>query len=250
MSVSQTDFTRAVLDPSLSAPPGLSNPDGAQASKRFDVYRNNVTVSLINALSTAFPAIAKILGEENFKRVANVYLRQHPPTSPLLMFYGAEMPEFLADFEPVKSLGYLPDLARLELALRRSYHAEDASSVSPETFQSLPADQLMASRLRFAPSVMLERSRWPVEAIWRFQMEEGAPEPSAGGQNVLVTRPEFDPVVTALPPGGGTFVATLMKSTKFANAVDSATEQVPDFDLTQTFGILIAGAAITELNED
>ena len=144
MSVGQGAFAQAILDAARPAPAGLTNPDGAPASKRFDVYRNNVAVSLTEALQTAFPAIAKLIGEENFKATAGVYLRQNPPGSPLMMFYGDQMPAFLGGFEHVQHLPYLPDVARLELALRQSYHAADAEPLAPETFQTLPPDRLIS----------------------------------------------------------------------------------------------------------
>ena len=250
MSVNQTEFTRAILDPAMTPPVGLTNPDGAPATKRFDVYRNNVAVSLTDALQTAFPVINKLIGEENFKAVAGVYLRQHPPNSPLMMFYGEEMPAFLEGFVPLQKHKYLPDVARLELALRQSYHAADSTALPAETLQDLPADRLMAARFDFAPACRLLRSHWPIHALWRFNMEDGAPKPEAKGENVLITRAEFDPVMTTLPPGGGTFVAKLMGGARFGEALDAATAQVPEFDLTQTLGVLLSGAAITRLNED
>ncbi|MDJ0824722.1 MAG: DNA-binding domain-containing protein [Rhodobacter sp.] len=250
MTVAQAEFTQALLDPATPAPAGLTNPDGVQATKRFNVYRNNVAVSLTDALETAFPVIAKLIGAENFKAIAGVYLRQHPPSSPLMMFYGAELPDFLAGFEPLQHLPYLPDVAQLELALRHAYHAADAAPLPPETFQALPPDRLMAARIRFAPTVHLIRSRYPVHGIWAYKMEDGAPKPEPRGENVLVTRPDFDPQLATLAPGGGTFVAALMDGARFGAALDAATEQVPEFDLTATLGVLFAGAAITILDED
>jgi hypothetical protein len=250
MSVSQTDFSRAMLDPGLAAPAGLTNPDGAQASKRFNVYRNNVTVSLTESLEVAFPVVRKLVGTEFFRAMAQVYLRQHPPRSPLMMFFGDDMPAFLAAFEPVAHLHYLPDVARLEFARRQSYHAADAQGLPPETFQTLPPDRLMAARLRFAPAMRLVRSHWPVHGIWRRNTEDDAPKPAVAGENVLVTRPEFDPVMTTLAPGGGTFLASLIAGARFSEALESATQQVPDFDLSAVLGALFAGAAIIELNED
>lgn len=248
--VGQSEFARAILDPSLAAPTGLTNPDGAQASKRFDVYRNNVAVSLTEALETGFPVIRKLVGAEFFKAMSGVYLRQHPPTSQLMMFYGQDLPAFLTGFQPVQHLPYLPDVARLELALRQSYHAADAEPLPPETLQTLAADRLMGARLVFAPAMVLIRSRWPVHGIWRMNTEEAAPKPGTAGENVLVTRPEFDPVLSTLAPGGGTFLARLIAGARFSEALDAATEQVPEFDLTATLGVLFAGAAITGLNED
>lgn len=246
----QAEFAQAILDASLAAPAGLTNPGGAPARKRFDVYRNNVAVSLTEALETGFPVIRKLVGEDFFKAMAGVYLRQHPPTSQLMMFYGQDMPTFLTGFQPVAHLQYLPDVARLELALRQSYHAADAEPLAPEVFQSLPADRLMAARLEFAPAMALIRSHWPVHGIWRMNMEDAAPKPGTQGENVLITRSEFDPVQTTLLPGGGTFIARLMAGARFAEALDAATEQVPDFDLTALLGTLFAGSAITGLTED
>ena len=250
MTVSQTDFTRSVLDPNLPPPCGLSNPGGAQARKRFDVYRNNVAVSLTEALETAFPVIRRLLGNDNFKAASGVYLRMHPPKSPLMMHYGEEMPSFLENFEPVNHLQYLPDVARLELALRHAYHAADALPLAPETLQALPAERLMASRIELAPAVRLIRSRWPIHGIWRYNMEDGASKPENRGENVLVARPEFDPQLTTLIPGGGTFVAAIMSGARFGAALETVTEQVPDFDLTKLIGTLIGSAAIIKIKEE
>lgn len=250
VSVDQTHFTRALLDPAHAAPAGLVNPDGAPASKRFDVYRNNVASSLTEALITAFPVIYKLVGDPFFRALAGVYLRAHPPKSALMMFYGAEMPAFLTSFEPVQKLPYLPDVARLELALRHSYHAGDVRAVPPEAFAKIPPDRLIGARLGFAPGVHLIRSRWPVHGIWRANMQDDAPKPEMRGENVLITRPEFDPILSPLAPGGGTFVAQLIEGARFGDALDAATAQVPDFDLTATLGLLFAGGAIIRLDED
>lgn len=249
MSVGQTSFTEAILDPERAVPTGLIDPEGRPAGKRFAVYRNNVVVSLTEALGTAFPVIKKLLGEQFFNALAGVYLRRHPPSSPLMMFYGKDMPAFLDTFEPVQHLGYLPDVARLELAMRYAYHAADAPPIAPEKFQTLPPDRLMAATLRFAPAVQLIRSRWPIASIWHFNMVEGAPRPPQNGENALITRPAFDPTLTALPAGGGVFVSALKEGRNFGQALDAASAATDAFDLSQTLGILITGAAITEIVE-
>lgn len=79
MTVSQTQFITAVLDPMIDTPQGLVDPNGNPAGKRFDVYRNNVVASLSDALGVAFPVVQKLVGDEFFRAMAGVYLRQHPP---------------------------------------------------------------------------------------------------------------------------------------------------------------------------
>lgn len=250
MSVSQADFTRAILDPRVAVPSGLTNPDGVPASKRFNVYRNNVVVSLTDALMTAFPVITKVIGTDNFKILARAYLSTHPPSSPVMMFYGAEMPAFLENFGPLRHVPYLGDVARLELALRHSYHAADSAPLDPIIFQELPTERLMRARLRFAPALHLVDSRYPIHAIWRFNMVEDAPAPVAQAETALITRAEFDPAVTLPPAGGGAFIRALQQGARFGEALDQATQDVADFDIGQTLGILFAGAAIIDLHED
>jgi hypothetical protein len=250
MSGGQDGFAAALLDPARPAPDGLTRPGGAPAGRRFDVYRNNVASSLIAALETAFPALRALLGDAAFRRLATAHARRHPPRGPRLMLYGADMPEFLAGFPPLRHLAYLPDLARLELARRQSYHAADAAPVAAETFAALPPARLLAARLTLAPAVRLIRSRWPVGSIWQAATDPGAPRPGSGGENVLVTRPAFDPVTTVLAPGGGTFVAALTRGDTLGQAVAAAEAALPGFEPTATLGVLAAGGAITAITED
>mgnify|MGYP001821444977 CR=1 FL=1 len=248
MNVDQGTFRRAVLSPEVTRPEGLSDGVGQPAGRRFDVYRNNVAVSLTEALETAFPVIRKLVGEANFKLLAGAFLRQHPPTSPLMMFYGAEMPEFLSGFGPTAGTGYLPDVARLELALRESYHAADAAPVDPAHLQALPPDQLMASTVSLAPSLRLVRSSWPVHAIWAFNMA-GGPKPQAGAEDVAVLRADMDPEPVLLPPGGGVFLAALLNGATLGAAFETAMGEVESFDLSHILAILIGANALTDLGE-
>lgn len=196
MITTQSDFRAALLDPASAPPKGLTNPDGVQATKRFDVYRNNVAVSLTDALEAAFPVVAKLVGDDFFRAMAGVYLRAYPPKSPVMMFYGDEMPDFLAGFGPAQSVPYLPDVARLELALRHSYHAADAAPIAPDALAQIAPDDLPNVVFGFAPSVRLIASRYPLQSIWVANTSGG--EVAKTAQPALIARPEFDPTVDAL----------------------------------------------------
>lgn len=247
IQVSQTAFRQALLDPQKDVPAGLRNPDGAQASKRFSVYRNNVVHSLSEAMLTGFPVLAKLVGEEFFREMAKVYLRIHPPASPLMMHYGAALPGFLESFPGTLHLKYLPDVARLELALRRSYHAGDATPIEPEKLTQLDQQALMRTVLTLAPACEVLLLKHPAKAIWDFNMA-GGPQPANGSEDLLISRIGFDPVAEHLPEGGARFVGSLLKKHSFGTALGLATAATPDFDLTATLGILIAAQAITGID--
>ena len=239
-------FRDAILDPSLGTPEGVTDPQGRPAGRRFNVYRNNVTVGLTEALRQSFPALLKLVGDEFFTAMAIEHLRAHPPTSPLMMFYGDAMPDFLAQFPPVQHLAYLPDVARLELALRHAYHAADSAPVPAERLQSLPPERLMAARIGFAPALRLLRSQWPVQSIWAANMRGAEPPKSLQPEDVLITRPAFDPEPHLLPAGAADFIMALQAGQSFGAAFDAA----GPFDLTATLGLLLAGGAIIDITED
>ncbi len=238
MIVTQSAFAAGLLDPALPAPLGVRNPDGVPATKRFDVYRNNVTISLADALETAFPVIRAVVGDAFFRAMAGVYLRAHPPTSPLMMFYGDRMPGFLTGFAPAASLPYLPDVARLELALRQAYHAADATPIDPAQLGGLTEH----SRLTLAPAVRLIRSDWPIHGIFCANTSEPGLKPQARPENVLITRKDFDPVLHDLNPQAADFMQAIIGGVPVGAAITK------DFDLAPLLTLLLDNGAITAIH--
>jgi hypothetical protein len=107
----QKDFSAALLDAGRPVPDALTSHGARVPEKRFAVYRNNVVAGLVNALAARFPAVQRIVGEEFFRAMAQVYARAHPPRSRLLMQYGEDFAEFIEGFEPAAELVYLADVA-------------------------------------------------------------------------------------------------------------------------------------------
>ncbi|MDO8881618.1 MAG: DNA-binding domain-containing protein [Pseudotabrizicola sp.] len=240
--MTQAQFFDALLTPEAAPPPGLVDPLGRVAPRRFDVYRNNVAISLVRALEDGFPVVRRLVGEAFFAAMALVHLRAHPPKGPLLVTYGAEFPGFLERFPPVAHLGYLPDVARLEVVLRESYHAADALPVGSDDLAALSASQILTSRMRLAPSLRLLRSDWPVCTIWRAQTE-GGPAPVMQAEDVAVLRPAFDPRPHCLPTGALNVIAGLGDGLSLENALGLA----PGVDAGALLTLLLQERGIVEI---
>lgn len=243
----QTDFHAGLFNPEIPVPPGLIDGDGAPAGRRYSVYRNNVAVSLREALEAGFPAVAKLIGPDNFAKAAGLYLRNHPPSSPMLMLYGKNFADFLAGLEPLQSIGYLADVARLEYAIRESYHAADAPMLDPARLADLDEDALNQTCFILAPATRLVSSPWPVKSVYDFTLTPGAPQPEPVAQNVLITRAEYDPAAHVLPQGGAEFVLSLAKGNAFKQALQDAGR---GFDLTNTISLLLSSGALTDIRKD
>ena len=243
----QSAFRDAMLDPATAAPQGLRDGQGRPAGKRFDVYRNNVAVSLTEALEAAFPVVRKLVGDDFFRAMAGVFLRAHPPTSPLMMHYGAAFPDFVAGFDPAKGLPYLPDMARLEQALRRSYHAADATPVPADALGQIPPEDLESLRFSWAPAMQIVASPYPIVSIWQRNSDLPTEGAATGPETALITRPGFDPRVRRVPNPASPVLVRLIAGDPLGEALDAAGD---GFDLAALLGLILSEATVTGLATD
>ncbi len=247
MTVTQTEFRAALFDPSSDVPEGLCDGQGRPAGRRYNVYRNNVAVSLTEALHESFPAIARLLGKQNMDGVASVYLRQSPPSSPILAQYGEDFGDFLDAMPQLEHMPYLGDVARLEWLLRAAYHASDSTSIAPEALAALPPEAFDNARLILAPSLSLLQSRWPVLDIWTYATEDGAPKPGGTAQDVLILRRGYDPEAHLIGSGAAAFLASVTSGAPLNRALEHATAKDPAFDLAALLGLLLGTGAIQDI---
>jgi hypothetical protein len=238
-------FASALLDPDHATPVQVSGPNGKAAMRRYNVYRNNVTVSLINALAATFPATRRITGEDFFRAMARFHIRASPPTSPLLFEYGRDFPGFIERYEYAQSMPWLPDVARIERTWLDAYHAPDLPPLLPQDLAFVPPERLGEIVLVPHPAARIVFSPYPAVSIFAANRSANpvGPIDATGPESALVTRPALDVVVRTLPPGGFAFLDCLIKGETFGAAVAAAIAASPEFDLSANIvGMLEAGA--------
>jgi hypothetical protein len=250
-------FASALLDPALPSPACVRGPRFKAVTSRYNVYRNNVTVSLINALAAVFPATKNITGDDFFRAMARFYLRAQPPISPLLFEYGRDFPDFIEQYQYARPVPWLADVARIERAWLDAYHAADAEPLAPQALASIPPERLADTVLIPHPATRVLRSRFAALTMFSAHKGDAAPslpstaseEGKGGGggepEDTLVTRPDLEVVATRLPPGGATFLARLIAGDSLGAAAAQALAECPSFDLSGNIaGFLEAGAFV------
>jgi hypothetical protein len=245
----QSGFVQALRDPELAVPSGVIAHTGDRTQKRFAVYRNNVTASLVNALRARFPVIEKLVGDDFFAAMARVFVRESPPRSPILAEYGDDFPSFLERFPPMAELPYAPDVARLEAARARAYHAANAEPLSTAQLADLPPDAVPEVRFILHPSRETIRSRHAIVTIWAMNSGEAelGPIDTDLPEDALVSRPDQQVLVRKLPPGGAVFLRALGDGQPLARAADAAMTESASFDLTVNLATLLASGIITAI---
>jgi len=230
----------------------LIGPDGKTAPKRFNVYRNNVIVSLCEALGQSFPAVKTLLGEDYFNALARVFVSTHLPVSPVLIWYGRELADFIETFPPLEAYPYLADVARVEWAWLQAYHAADAAPLDPSVLGALAPEDVAEARFIKHPAAAVVGSKWPVlDLIRANRLDAGMAEKIDLNepQAVLVTRSDLDVGVLLLRLGGDVFAEALFEGVPLGEAAGLAQEKDTDFALADCLSDLLFSGAFTALQE-
>jgi Putative DNA-binding domain len=243
-----SDFADAVLNPSLAKPASVIGPNGKAAEKRFNVYRNNVAYSLVEALGKNYPAVKAECGGERFTDAALLYLGDHPPRSKMMFELGGNFAAWLDGFAPAKAqMPWLADLAKLERAWLDSYHAADADPLDPAIFSAISPDALGDLRFVKHPATAIICSEFSIHAMLEAG-RNGLPTPNQiGQQNVLITRPQFAVEVTLLPKGSALFFEFICSGKALGEAAEAAFAQQPEFDFSANLGTLFQSGATIAL---
>jgi hypothetical protein len=244
----QHAFGRALLDPARPVPWGVVGPSGSPSTRRFNVYRNNVVAGLASTLKDAYPVVMRIVGEEFFTAMAVDYVRGHPPDSPMMFAYGAGFAEFIASFDPVRELIYLPDVARIERAWAEAYHAREAEPLHVAHLAAVGADDRLEVCFTLHPSLRVVCSPYPASTIWAMNVEGGVLRPvdiESGGEDVIIMRPKAEVEVRTMLPGCAAFLAALARGHSLMDSTRLVLEEEPEFDLMRNLvGLMESGAFV------
>lgn len=250
------NFAAALLDPAADCPPGLVAWNGSDVAQRFGVHRNNVTVSLIDALAETFPVVQQLVGAEFFRAMAGEFVRRSPPGSPVLAWYGDTFADFAADFPPAAGVPYLADVARLEYARVLAFHAADAEPVPVAEIAACLSDPevLPTLRLQLHSSLQVIDSPFAIASLWGSHQGVGdlaviATIDPAQPECALVLRHGLSVEVMSVPAAAGCFIVALQSGASLGIAVQQASAGDATFAPTPVLGILIGRELLVGLGQ-
>lgn len=237
----QNEFASSLMNGAKPIPAAIRGAARGPAERRFAVYRNNVMVGLVNALATRFPVTLRLVGQEFFRAMARIYVEREPPRSPVMLLYGTTFPTFIKRSEPAAAIPYLSEVAWLEMARGRAYHAADARPLDASVFAAVPTDRLSETRVRLHPSVSIMSSDDPIVSIWEAhrQAEDPSSPVAWEPEDALVARPFGEVEVRRLPPGVAAFLRELEAGGVIGAAVERGGRAVDRFDPAAAFTVLI-----------
>ena len=220
-------LARIILDPAavetgaIDASGTLAH-DAATARIRLGAYTGGYPVRLEEALAEAYPALRHVLGEETFRGVVMRYLPVAPAGIYNLNDVGTPLPVWLASDDVARAVPYAPDLARLELAVQRAFHATLLSPFDATALAAWEPDDWDRAIVRFQAGVALVRSAWPIHDVWqaRTQPRHGIDiVVERRPQDVLVARAGFGVAATVTPPDEAMLLERLLAGERLGMAL-------------------------------
>jgi hypothetical protein len=239
--LSHLEFVSALLDAEQTLPKEILSLEGSIVSERFNVYRNNVMVSLIAIIEERYPVVQALVGHDFFRFMARAFVLDHPPLSPVMHEYGEAFSTFIAHFTPVASIPYLSDMAKLEWSRTHALHASDAPSFSANELIPLLADpgRLARVKLTFQPSVVILRSNFAIASLWLAHQHELESDIRSAlaeinpyqAEAVLLVRQDWFVSIHLLNVGEAFFVLALEEGETLQNSLERAQGEDQSFDL-------------------
>lgn len=144
----------------------------------------------------------------------------------MLQEWGETFPGFLAAFPPLGPYPYMADVARIELARGRAYHAADADPIAPD---ALMAAEPATARLGLHPSVQVLHLTHPAASIWAANQPGAKSQPlPSGPQIALILRNRaFDVPVSLLPPDDAALISALQQGLTLLQAAETQPDHDP-----------------------
>jgi hypothetical protein len=228
----QHEFAAALL--SKGAAP-LIRGGKLSAEKRIEIYRHNVFSTLAGALSDLYPVTEKIVSAPFFRRLAEEFIHITPSRSGDLNMFGGEWPEFLRTHADTIHLPYLPDVAKLEWAWHRAFHAADQAAFDLAQLGLVPPEQHAALQFLLHPSATFIASDYPIVRIWEVNQTDFVGDMkvdwTAPGDLMLIARDDLEITIQSLPRASFNFLRALNGGESLEAAAGLAFEADAAFNL-------------------
>lgn len=222
--------------------------EGVKPQSNLLIYQNNFFTSLTRALRNTYPLIVKLVGDDFFPLAAKAYCRQYPSRTNNLDDYGAYFGSFLVEFEPTRSLIYLPEVADFEWACHEASFAIDHAPLSIEALQRITPDLYENLHFSLHSAIRIMKCNFPILRIIELCKGEINEEINldAGGDNLMISRKQNTLSLTTLSEADCQFLTLLSENYSLKEALEVTLTIDPEFRLDEKLPYWIQQGVIVD----
>ncbi len=142
--------------------------------------------------------------------------------------YGEDFQNFIARFKHTENLPYLPDVANLEWAWHRAFHAADETRLDTERLAEVPESDKGQIIFKLPRSASLISSEYPINHIWQVNQDDYMGDQTVdlneGGVDLLVWRKDYDMHIDTLDAGEWSLLKDIQQQRPFSSLCNKETD--------------------------
>lgn len=186
------------------------------AEQRLGIYHRAYRLRLIEALSDAYPALFKLLGDAHFERIAHSYVEAHPSQYRNLRWYGGALAEHLLGALPEHPIA--SELARFEWTLALAFDSAETPRLASADLVAIPPEDWGGLHLRPHPSVRILDLELNSIAVWKALEADQPPPPiDRSPASWLIWRQGLDPHFRSLDSSERDCLTQVMQGACFSD---------------------------------
>ncbi len=195
------------------------------SAERVGVYQGMYLLRMVEALENDFPAVAHLLGDDDFAELVTAYVGVHPSRTYTLNRLGDRFPEFIRSARGIRRKAFVADLARLESLVTEVFDAPESAAWPAEEIARVPENAWPGAVLRPSAALRVAAFAYPVNAYLQSVKDDQHDHPATGRRPtwIAVYRKNYEVWRLDLSKPAHDFLAALVNGRPFGKAVATAT---------------------------
>jgi len=161
-------YPERYTEPEISACGVLLAAGNSKVEDRLGIYAEGYFARILESLEADFERVRIILGEFRFQKLVVDYLKAFPSRTINIGEVGKYLAGFITDYEELKEIKFLSELAALEWKMIEVFYSNDSKLFDPAILNQIPDEAWETLRLDFDSSVVVFDSIWPIDLFWEI----------------------------------------------------------------------------------
>lgn len=217
-------------------------------SEFMSIYKNNIAVTLLQALKSTYPLVNKLLGNDFFICMAKGYIQKYPSRSGNLSDYGEYFSEYLSNQPSLSTLDYVFEVAQFEWICNSLFAVTDHPPLDKNKLASFQKEKYDDICFVLNSAARLIQCRYPLIKIIELCQNEQADNINLEKDvsNLLILRCEFEMMLFLLTNAEFTFLTALDNNQTLSNALNLAIAMDANFKLDEKLPFWIENKTIVD----
>ncbi len=145
----------------------INSDEKGTSNQRMDIYKDAYKFRLVDVLFEDFKTVHKILGDDDFSKMAFDYVEKYPSTSFSIRNFGQNMSKYLSEEIPYKNHQYLAEIADFEWSKGLVFDSGNSEVLTIKQLSEIPVDSWEEAKFEFIPAIKRLVYNYNIPQIWQ-----------------------------------------------------------------------------------